>query len=141
LTPTPATPQFDRWQFGGRFGGPIIKDKTFAFFAWERLIEHTAIPVLPDAFTNLSLLKGLNLGNVTFNPDPVQTIPTPYKDTRYNGRIDQNISEKHRFFFSISGQQNTDQNDQSGNANDLTEGNFQNNNLFVANATLTSALN
>src|SRR5207247_2366398 len=82
ITHTPTcnpTSQFDRWQFGGRFGGPIVKDKDFAFFAWERVIEHTAIPVSPSAFTQLNLVKGLNLGNVTFNPDPAATIPTPYK--------------------------------------------------------------
>jgi outer membrane receptor protein involved in Fe transport len=132
------TPQFERQQFGGRFGGPIVKDKDFGFFAWERLREHTAIPVTPSAFSQLSLVKGLNLGNVTFAPDPVQTIPTPYFDTRYNGRLDHTFSANHHFFVSYSAQSNNDVNDQSGNSNDLTEGNFQNNHLIVTNATLSS---
>lgn len=132
------TPQFERQQFGGRFGGPIRKDKDFGFFAWERLREHTAIPVTPNAFSQLTLVKGLNLGNVTFNPDPAQTIPTPYFDTRYNARLDHNFSDQHHFFISYSAQDNNDVNDQSGNANDLTEGNFQNNHLILTNATLSS---
>lgn len=132
------TPQFERQQFGGRFGGPIRHDKDFGFFAWERLREHTAIPVTPNAFTQLSLVKGLNLGNVTFNPDPAKTIPTPYFDTRYNARVDHNFNDQHHFFVSYSAQDNNDVNDQSGNANDLTEGNFQNNHLIVTNATLSS---
>ena len=132
------TPQFERQQFGGRFGGPIRRDKDFGFFAWERLREHTAIPVTPNAFAQLSAVKGLNLGNVTFNPDPAQTIPTPYFDTRYNARIDHNFNDNHHFFVSYSAQDNNDVNDQSGNANDLTEGNFQNNHLIVTNATLSS---
>lgn len=132
------TPQFERQQFGGRFGGPIRKDKDFGFFAWERLREHTAIPVLPSAFTQLNAIKGLNLGNITFNPDPAQTIPTPYFDTRYNGRVDHNFSSSHHFFVSYAAQDNNDLNDQSGNSNDLTEGNFQNNHLIVTNATLSS---
>jgi len=132
------TPQFDRWQFGGRFGAPIVKDKTFGFVAWEKSIEHTAIPVVPSAFTQLNLLKGLNLGNISFNPDPATSIPTPYRDTRFNTRLDHNFSSNHRAFVSVSGQQNHTLNDQSGNANDLTEGNFQINNLFVANFTLNS---
>ena len=132
------TPQFERQQFGGRFGGPIRHDKDFGFFAWERLREHTAIPVTPNAFAQLSAVKGLNLGNVTFNPDPAQTIPTPYFDTRYNARIDHNLNDNHHFFVSYSAQDNNDVNDQSGNANDLTEGNFQNNHLIIANATLSS---
>src|SRR5438128_11758589 len=55
------TPQFERQQFGGRFGGPIIKDKDFGFFAWERLRERTAIPVRPGALSQLSLVQNLNL--------------------------------------------------------------------------------
>jgi outer membrane receptor protein involved in Fe transport len=132
------TPQFERQQFGGRFGGPIRRDKDFGFFAWERLREHTAIPVKPSAFTQLNLVKGLNLGNVTFNPDPAQTIPTPYFDTRYNARVDHNFNDNQHFFVSYAAQDNNDVNDQSGNANDLTEGNFQNNHLIVTNATLSS---
>lgn len=134
------TPQFERQQFGGRFGGPIRKDKDFAFFAWERLREHTAIPVRPDAFTELSLVKNLNLGNVTFNAQPAPTIPTPYTDTRYNGRFDHNFNTSHSFFLSYAAESNQDLNDQSGNATDLTQGNFQKNELIVTNATLTSVL-
>lgn len=134
------TSQFERQQFGGRFGGPIIKDKTFGFFALERLREHTSIPVLPSAYTELSLVKGLKAGNFTFNPDPAQTIPTPYFDWRYNARLDHNFSSKHQAFISYSAQSNKDLNDQSGNANDLTEGNFQTNQLIATNATLNSVL-
>jgi Carboxypeptidase regulatory-like domain/TonB dependent receptor len=134
------TSQFERQQFGGRFGGPIVKDKTFGFVAIERLREHTAIPVLPTAFTELSLVKNLNLGNITFNALPAQSIPTPYFDWRYNARLDHNFSSKHQAFISYSAQTNKDLNDQSGNANDLTEGNFQANQLIATNFTLNSVL-
>lgn len=134
------TPQFERQQFGGRFGGPIIKDNTFGFVAIERLREHTAIPVLPSAFAELGRVSNLNLGNVTFNAQPAATIPTPYFDWRYNARLDHNFSSKHTFFISYSAQTNKDLNDQSGNANDLSEGNFQNNQLIATNATLNSVL-
>ena len=134
------TSQFERQQFGGRFGGPIIKDNTFFFGAIERLREHTSIPVLPSAFSELNLVKSLNLGNVTFNAQPATTIPTPYFDWRYNARIDHNFSSKHTFFVSYSAQTNKDLNDQSGNANDLSEGNFQTNQLIATNATLNSVI-
>jgi outer membrane receptor protein involved in Fe transport len=134
------TPQFERQQFGGRFGAPLIKDKTFGFVAVERLREHTSIPVLPQAFTELSLVQNLNLGNITLNAQPASTIPTPYFDWRYNARIDHNFSSKHRAFISYSAQTNKDLNDQSGNANDLSEGNFQNNQLIATNFTLNSVL-
>lgn len=134
------TPQFERQQFGGRFGGPIIKDKDFGFFAWERLREHTQIPVLPSALSELSLVQNLNLGNITLAAQPAATIPTPYTDTRYNGRLDHNFNTNHHFFLSFATQGNRDLNDQSGNANDLSEGNFQTNQLYVANATFNSVL-
>lgn len=134
------TPQFERQQFGGRFGGPIVKDKTFGFFAIERQREHTSIPVLPQAFSELSLVQNLNLGNITFNAQPAPTLPTPYFDWRYNARLDHNFNSNHRAFISYSAQTNKDLNDQSGNANDLTEGNFQNNQLIATNVTLSSLL-
>jgi len=134
------TSQFERQQFGGRFGGPIVKEKTFGFVAIERLREHTSIPVLPQAFSELSLVSNLNVGNITLKAQPAQTIPTPYFDWRYNARLDHHFSSKHRAFITYSAQTNKDLNDQSSNSNDLSEGNFQNNQLIITNATLTSEL-
>src|SRR5207253_247279 len=34
-------PQFNRNQYGGAVGGPIKKDKTFFYFAYDRLDLHT----------------------------------------------------------------------------------------------------
>jgi outer membrane receptor protein involved in Fe transport len=134
------TSQFERQQFGGRFGAPIIKDKMFGFVAIERLREHTSIPVLPQAFSELNLVKGLNLGNIKFDAQPASTIPTPYFDWRYNARLDFNFTSKHQAFISYAAQSNKDLNDQSGNANDLTAGNFQTNQLIASNFTLNSIL-
>jgi hypothetical protein len=127
------TPQFDRQQFGGSIGGPVRKDKDFLFFTLERLREHTAIPVTSTAFNELSLVK--NLG-----AQPVQSIPTPYFDWRYNGRYDHVFNEKHSFALSYNAQNNTGQNDQSTQTVDATQGNFTNNHLILTNATLSSAL-
>ena len=134
------TPQFERQQFGGRFGGPIVKDKFFGFVAIERLREHTSIPVLPNAYNELNLMKGLTVGSMKFDAQPATTIPTPYFDWRYNARVDYNFNSKNQAFISYSAQSNKDLNDQSGNANDLTEGNFQVNHLIATNATLNSVL-
>jgi len=54
--------------------------------------------------------------------------------------LDHNFNTNHHFFLSFATQGNRDLNDQSGNANDLSEGNFQTNQLSVANATINSVL-
>ena len=43
---------YSRQWFGGSIGGPIKKDKLFAFFALERQREHTSIAESPNAFQN-----------------------------------------------------------------------------------------
>jgi hypothetical protein len=39
------TAPFQRSQYGGDFGGPILKDKLFFFMDGERTIQHTEVPV------------------------------------------------------------------------------------------------
>ncbi|HEY7180139.1 MAG TPA: TonB-dependent receptor, partial [Blastocatellia bacterium] len=124
---------FSRQQYGGSIGGPIYKDKTFFFFAFEKQRELTNIVVNGDASSELNLVKSLGA-------QPAANIPTPYRDTRYNGRLDYRFNEKHNAFLSYTSQSNFGQNDQSGASNDLTAGNFTKNELQIANATLNSTL-
>jgi Carboxypeptidase regulatory-like domain/TonB dependent receptor len=128
-------PPFNRKQFGGSIGGPINKGDhaTFFFFAWERQKEAVSIPVAADALAELNLVTGLGA-------QPSATIPLPYRDTRWNARIDHTINSRNNIFFSYSDQFNLGLNDQSGQRNDLTEGNFTRNKLQLANMTLTSQL-
>ncbi len=127
------TPEFQRQQFGGDLGGPIRKDKDFAFFALERQREHTAIPVTAEALTSLTLAEPIGA-------DPVAAIPTPYFDWRYSGRLDHRFNPDELLFFTYSAQNNNSQNDQSTNLNDLTAGNFTTNHLILSTLTLSSVL-
>jgi hypothetical protein len=127
-----ANPPYERQFFGGSFGGPIKKDKLFAFFAMERQREQTSIAESPLAFSELSLVT--NLG-----AQPISIVPTPFFENRINGRLDYVINNKNSAYFSVSTQANNSLNDQSTAFFDATEGNFTKNHLQVANLTLNSA--
>ena len=126
------TPPYSRQWFGGSIGGPIKKDKLFAFFAMEREREHTSIAEDLTALTQLNLVTSLGA-------QPAATIPTPFFENRINGRMDWTINSRHTAYVSVSTQANNSLNDQSGGSFDLTEGNFTKNHLQVANFTLNSA--
>ncbi|HEX7284962.1 MAG TPA: TonB-dependent receptor [Candidatus Angelobacter sp.] len=132
-TSSPANTPYSRQFFGGSVGGPVKKDKLFAFFAMERQREHTSIAESPLAFTELSLVT--NLG-----AQPASSIPTPFFENRINGRMDWTINPKHSAYLAVSTQANNSLNDQSGGTFDLTEGNFTVNHLQAANLTLNSSL-
>jgi hypothetical protein len=132
-TSSNANPPYERQFFGGSIGGPIKKDKLFAFFAIERQREQTSIPESTQAFTELSLVT--NLG-----AQPISIVPTPFFENRINGRLDYTINDKHSIYFSVSTQANNSLNDQSAATFDATEGNFTKNHLQVANITVNSQL-
>src|SRR5258707_6437412 len=126
-------PPYSRQWFGGSVGGPIKKDKLFAFFAIERQREPTpAIAEEPTRLTQLNLVTSLGA-------QPSATIPTPFYENRIAGRLDWTINSKHTAYLSVATQANNSLNDQSGGGFDLTEGNFTKNHLQVANLTLNSA--
>jgi outer membrane receptor protein involved in Fe transport len=124
---------YARQQFGGSVGGPVIKDKLFAFFAYERQREHTSLTDGASYVTQISLLT--DLGAV-----PATVIPTPFFDTRYNGRMDYQINGANRASFSYTSQGNNSQNDQSSGIGDLTSGNTTTNQLQLASFALDSTL-
>lgn len=134
--PTPdqtANPPYSRQQFGGSVGGPFIKDKFFGFFAIERQREHTSLQEFGPTFTELSLAKSLGA-------QPISVVPTPFFETRYNGRADYIINPKNTAYVSYTSQGNNSLNDQSDGFQDATAGNFTTNQLQLANLTLNSML-
>jgi len=126
------TPPYSRQWFGGSVGGPIKKDKLFAFFAIERQREHTSIAEAPEALTQLNLVTSLGA-------QPAATVPTPFFENRIAGRMDWTINSKHSVYLAVATQANNSLNDQSNGNFDLTEGNFTKNHLQIANLTLNSA--
>ena len=132
---TPEHPDYSRQQFGGSIGGAIKKDKLFAFFAIERERENQSLEETGTSYSELVLAKSAGLA-----AQPSATIPRPFYETRYNGRIDWTINSKNNAYASYSAQKNNSLNDQSDGTGDLTNGNFTTNQMIVANATLNSLL-
>jgi len=126
-------PPYSRQQFGGSVGGPFIKDKLFGFFAYERQREHTSLAEDPTAYSQL-------LAAAPLGAQPASVIPTPFFETRYNGRMDWHINDRQSAYVSYSSQANNSLNDQSNGTGDLTNGNFTVNHMQLANFTLNSVL-
>lgn len=84
--PTPpglASPGFERNQWGGNLGGPIMKDKMFFFLDGERTLNNLQSPVaLPAPFTTDSGF---------FN--------APFRETELNGRVDYQLTKSARLFY------------------------------------------
>jgi hypothetical protein len=128
-----SNPPYSRQWFGGSIGGPIKKDKLFAFFAMERQREHTSKSEAPFAFTELTLAAPIGA-------QAAAIIPTPFFENRIAGKMDWTINSKHSAYLSVATQANNSLNDQSDGTLDLTAGNFTKNHMQIANVTLNSAI-
>ncbi len=81
---------FQRNNFGGQLGGPIVKDKLFFFVDAERIKQDQIETVSNgNAFTSL---------NGTFN--------SPFRDTNGVAKLDWNINDNYKMFYRFSYEQN-----------------------------------
>ena len=84
---------FQRDQYGGNFGGPIIRDKLFIFLDAERTQQALNAPVIPSG--PFSSLTGF--------------FDSPFHETEAEGRLDWQIKpSNYHFFYRFSYDQNKD---------------------------------
>jgi hypothetical protein len=119
-------PPFNRQQFGGSFGGPIVKDKAFFFGTYERTRERGNSIVPSFAFDQISLLEPLGYQAVRF-------LEQPFDDHQYTIKTDFHPLSNHTFSARFAGQNNNGLNDQAGYLIVLTDssgGNTTENDLY-----------
>ena len=119
-------PPFNRQQFGGSFGGPIVKDKAFFFGTYERTRERGNSIVPSFAFNQIQTLEPLGYHAVRF-------LEQPFDDHQYTVKTDFHPKGNHTFSARFAGQNNSGLNDQAGYLIVLTDssgGNTTENDLY-----------
>ncbi|HYL11735.1 MAG TPA: TonB-dependent receptor [Terriglobales bacterium] len=84
-------PDFNREQFGGSLGGPIVKDKTFGFYAVERNRQQKT--------------QTISTGGVF--PQLEGSFPAPFRDLLMVAKFDHHFNAAHSLSFRSTFQRNT----------------------------------
>jgi hypothetical protein len=130
-------PPFNRQQFGGSVGGPLIKDKLFWFGAVEHTRERGNSIVPSFAFNQIKFLEPLGYQAVRF-------LPQPFDDTQFQIKGDYHPSSNHAFSLRYGQQNNKSINDQAGFLTvftDLSGGDKQLNDLHSLLGSWTYTIN
>ena len=99
-------------QFGGSFGGPIIKNKLFYFGSYERIKQNYNVPRSAQQISELNALAAAlpQYGIVTNG-----SVPQPSTDNTYLGKVNWQPNAAHTEFFRFSGEVSAISNDYSSN--------------------------
>jgi hypothetical protein len=140
-------PPFDRQNWGGSFGGPIVKDRAYFFGALERAHENTSLtqnsvtPGILQDFIDLRNAGGGTANTIVQNApiDASPFVPIPFRDWQWQVRSDFVLNSSNNLFVRYAQQNNNVSNDQIAGTSDPNEGATQANDLnsLLANWTWT----
>jgi hypothetical protein len=103
-------PPYNRYQFGGSFGGPIVKDRAWFFGSVERATQDYTVVRPERVVREHQLLVPLNIGiKVT------DTIPQPSKDLMTQGKVNLQLGRPHAAYVRWATQHGYVDNDFIGN--------------------------
>jgi len=88
------TPPFDREQYGGSIGGPIVKDKAWFFSSVEYRDQNAALQTGARDFADDSILN--------------TSAPAPLRDALWSTRYDQQLTERNSLMVRYSFNRSTD---------------------------------
>jgi len=99
---------YSRQQYGGSFGGPIVRNRAFFFGALEKVREDLQVPVPENLFAQQdTLLAAVQRGQVApelVNPNHPTAAPRPLSLLMYTGKVNAQLNNQQSLMFRYAGQ-------------------------------------
>jgi hypothetical protein len=98
---------FDRQQFGGSAGGPIIRNRAFFFGAVERIRENSELAVPANLFSEKQLLVNAQAAGLIpqgfVNPDNPTSVAQPSRVLLTTAKVNVQLSNQHAMMVRFAG--------------------------------------
>jgi len=89
-----------RRQYGGSFGGPLVKNNAFYFGALELVRERKSISIPNSVYDQVKMLE-------PYGAIASHTIPQPYDDRMYTFKVNEQVNLNHALIGRFAGQKHT----------------------------------
>jgi carboxypeptidase family protein len=116
---------YNRQQYGGSVGGPIVRNRAFFFAAAEGIREDTAITIPDKVYNEFKLLE-------PFGAKIEHSIDKPYWDAMYTGKGNIQLSQNQSLIARFAGQKNSATNGAKTQGIDLSSTAIEHNNFWDA---------
>ncbi len=111
--PANPKPGFDRQNYGGSLGGPILPDRWFFFGALERTHENRAIPQNGQTVATIKAFQILQAHGAIADPllanavlDSSSAVTQPFRDLQWQVRSEVSVNQKNQLSLRYSRQDN-----------------------------------